>query len=315
MTFAKIVATGSFLPATVVTNADLEQRLDTSDEWIAQRTGIRSRHIASDGDNAVTMGVKAARQALVRSGWQPADIELIIVATCTPEQMFPATACLIQRELDIPACMAFDISAACSGFIYALHIAQQFIASGQIKRALVLGSEAMSKALDWNDRSTCVLFGDGAGAVLLEAADQPGILASKIVADGQHKDLLYLNNARMATDSSLRMQGNSIFKLAVNALGEIAESTIAQAKLTAEDIDWIIPHQANLRIIQATAKKLGISMDKVIVTVSEHANTSGASIPLALDVAISDGRVKPGQNLLLEAFGGGLTWGAVLVKY
>lgn len=340
MIFARMVATGSFLPQQKVSNTDLAQRIDTSDEWITQRTGIRSRHIAAAQDTTASMAIAASKQALARAGWLPQDVDLIIVATCTPDQMFPATACLIQQALTIPACIAFDVSAACSGFIYALNIATQFIESGQCQRALLVGSEVMSRVLDWQDRATCVLFGDGAGAVLLAAGTEPGVLATSLCADGKYKDLLYLNNNFVAVnvpvnsqansqanfqasasanithcDPYLRMHGNQVFKLAVKALGDIAVSIIAKAQLTAQDIDWIIPHQANLRIIQATSKKLGIDMDKVVVTVAEHANTSAASIPLALDVAVTDGRVKVGDNILLEAFGGGLTWGAALVKF
>lgn len=315
MTFAKIITTGSYLPQTIVTNSDLAQKVDTSDEWIVKRTGIQSRHIISAAETVVTMGAQAAAIAMAKGGFKPKDIDLIIVATVSSEKIFPSTACLIQNELKIPPCMAFDVQAACSGFIYALSIATQYIENNQAKRALLIGSEAMSRVVDWDDRTTCVLFGDGAGAVILEAADIAGVLAVKLMADGSHKDLLHLNNAQTADDKYLRMEGNALFRLAVNYLEEITLDVIRKANFTPDQIDWFIPHQANLRILQATAKKLGISMDKLIVTIEKHANTSGASIPMALDSALNSGKIKRGDHLLFEAIGGGLTWGAALVRY
>lgn len=315
MTFAKIIATGSYVPEKVVTNFDLSKQVDTSDEWIFKRTGIKTRYIISAKENPVTMGVQAAKIAIERSGCEPRDIDLVIVATSSGDKIFPATACCIQHALKIPPCMAFDVQAACSGFLYAFSIATQHIENNQAKRALIIGTEAMSNVVDWQDRSTCVLFGDGAGAVLLEAADVAGVLASKMMADGKHQDLLYLNSGRNSDDQYLRMEGNALFKVAVNYLEEIILDVMLQANVTPGDVDWFIPHQANIRILQATAKKLGISMDKVIVTIEKHANTSAASIPMALDYALGTGKVKRGDYLLFEAIGGGLTWGAALVRY
>lgn len=315
MTFAKIISTGAYVPEQVVTNFDLTKKVDTSDEWIVKRTGIKTRHIASAAENPVAMGVKAANIALEKAGFSPSEIDLVIVATVSAENVFPSTACLIQQALKIPPCMAFDIQAACSGFLYALNIATQHIENNQAKRALLIGTETMSTVLDWQDRSTCVLFGDGAGAVVLEAADVAGVLAIKMMADGSHKDLLYLNNGRNSEDKYLRMEGNALFKVAVNYLEKITLDVVNQANFTTSQIDWFIPHQANIRILQATAKKLGIGMDKVIVTIDKHANTSGASIPMALDFGLSSGKIKRGDHLLFEAIGGGLTWGAALVRY
>lgn len=309
MKYAKILATGSYLPTKIVTNNDLAQIVETSDEWITQRTGIKQRYVVEENETVVTIGAKAARVALDTAGLQPSDIDMIIVATCTAEYVFPSTACLIQAELDIPNCAAFDVQAACSGFIYALSIAKQFIASGEKKRVLLVGTETMSKVIDWKDRSSCILFGDGAGAVILEASDTPGIISTHLNADGRFKDVLSLCN------DHIHMQGNTVFKLAVKWLSEIAKEALIANNLQAEDIDWVVPHQANIRIIQSTVKSLGIDLEKVIVTVDKHANTSAASIPLALDEAIRDGRIKRGQNLLFEAFGGGLTWGSALVRY
>ena len=315
MTFAKIITTGSYLPEKVVTNFDLAKTVDTSDEWIVKRTGISSRHIISAADTAVSMGTKAAAIALEKGGFAAEDIDLIIVATVSAEKIFPSAACLVQQALQIPACMAFDVQAACSGFIYALSIATQYIENKQAKRALIIGAEAMSRVVDWTDRTTCVLFGDGAGAMILEAADVAGVLAVKLKADGNHKDLLYLNNAQTTADKYLRMEGNALFRVAVNYLEEITLDVLKKANFTASQVDWFIPHQANIRILQATAKKLGIEMEKVIVTIGEHANTSGASIPMALDHAVASGKIKRGDHLLFEAIGGGLTWGAALVRY
>lgn len=310
MKFAKIAATGSYLPAKILTNHDLAKMVDTSDEWIVQRTGIRQRHIVSEQDNVVTMAAHASRNALAAANLTPQDIDMVIVATCSAEHVFPSAACLLQSELGIPNCPAFDIQAACSGFMYALSIAMQFIATQNCKRVLLVGSEAMSKVLDWQDRSSCILFGDGAGALILEASDEPGIYSTHLNADGAFKDILYLRG-----NERLQMQGNLVFRLAVKWLSDVAKDALSKNKMQASDVDWVIPHQANIRIIQSTVKSLDIPIEKVIVTVEKHANTSAASIPLALDLGIRDGRIKRGQNLLLEAFGGGLTWGSALVRY
>lgn len=310
MKFAKIAATGSYLPAKILTNHDLAKMVDTSDEWIVQRTGIRQRHIVSEQDNVVTMAANASRNALAAANLTPKDIDMVIVATCSAEHVFPSAACLLQSELGIPNCPAFDIQAACSGFMYALSIAMQFIATQNCKRVLLVGSEAMSKVLDWQDRSSCILFGDGAGALILEASDEPGIYSTHLNADGAFKDILYLRG-----NERLQMQGNLVFRLAVKWLSDVAKDALTKNKMQASDVDWVIPHQANIRIIQSTVKSLDIPIEKVIVTVEKHANTSAASIPLALDLGIRDGRIKRGQNLLLEAFGGGLTWGSALVRY
>ena len=310
MKFAKIVASGSYLPSKIITNADIAARLDTSDEWITQRTGIKQRYVVGENENIVTMGTQAARLAMDTAGLKPSDIDMIIVATCTAEQVFPSAACMLQAALEIPNCPAFDIQAACSGFIYALSIGSQFIAGQQAKCILVVGTEAMSKVVDWQDRSSCILFGDGAGAIILQASAEPGVLSTHLNADGKYKEVLSLLNG-----DCIRMQGNTVFKLAVKWLSEIATQALNANHLQASDIDWVVPHQANIRIIQSTVKSLGIPIERVIVTVDQHANTSAASIPLALDVAIRDGRIKRGQNLLFEAFGGGLTWGSALVRY
>ncbi len=310
MKYARIVATGSYLPSKILTNQDLSRMVDTSDEWIVQRTGITQRYVVAEHENAVSMGVAAARVALTTAGIQPTDIDMIIVATCSAEQVFPSAACMLQAELGVPNCPAFDLQAACSGFIYGLSIATQFIKSGEYRRVLLVGTEAMSKVVDWKDRTTCVLFGDGAGAMILEASDTPGVLSTHLNADGNYKEALYLPNT-----GQIQMQGNTVFRLAVKWLSEVAEQTLKANNMQPDDIDWVVPHQANIRIIQSTVKTLGIPANKVIVTVDKHANTSAASIPLALDVAIRDGRIQRGQNLLFEAFGGGLTWGAALVKY
>lgn len=310
MTFARIAATGSYLPAKILTNDDLAKMVDTSDAWIQQRTGIKQRHIVGENDNVVSMAAHASRTALENAGLSPKDIDMIIVATCSAEQVFPSSACLLQNELGMPHCPAFDVQAACSGFLYALSIANQFIVGKQCRRVLVVGSEAMSKVVDWTDRSSCILFGDGAGVVILEASETPGILSTHLNSDGNFKDALYLPNA-----DYIHMQGNTVFKLAVKWLSEVAKEAIQANNLQAEDIDWVVPHQANIRIIQSTIKSLNIPTEKVVITVEQHANTSAASIPLALDLAVRDGRIQRGQNLLFEAFGGGLTWGSALVRY
>lgn len=314
MKYAKITATGSYLPEKVLTNDELAKMVDTSDEWITKRTGIKQRHIAADSETVASLGVKAAFAALNDNNIAKDDIDLIVVATCSQDKIFPSTACQIQSELGI-TCQAFDVQAACSGFIYALNVANNSIKVGETKKALVIGTEVMSRTLDWQDRATCVLFGDGAGAVILEASDNPGILSTEINADGSYQDILYLNNAKMSEDKYLQMQGSTVFKQAVKALGDIAVQVIEKSPINQDELDWLVPHQANIRIIQATAKKLNLSDDKIILTVAKHANTSAASIPLALDIAVRDGRIQRGHNILLEAFGGGLAYGAALIKY
>jgi len=312
--FSRITGTGSYLPQKILTNFDLEKMMDTSHAWILERTGIEERRIAEPEKNETVtmMGKIAAERAMEQAGVKAKDIDLIIVATCSPDLVFPATACMIQEALNVPPCPAFDIQAVCSGFVYGLSTIDQFIRAGSAKTALLIGTEAMSRIVDWNDRSTCILFGDGAGACVIQASEAPGILRTDLGADGRYGNLLYLNNNPLG---SLSMQGNSIFKLAVNMLGSIANDTLAKQNLKASDLDWLLPHQANSRIIQATVDKLGFSMDKVVTTVHKHGNTSAASIPLALDEYVREGRIVKGQHVLLEAFGGGLTWGTALLKY
>ncbi|WP_029604460.1 beta-ketoacyl-ACP synthase III [Kozakia baliensis] len=305
---------GSYLPKRIVTNAELPSHLDTSDEWIRARTGISQRHIADESETATMMAAEAGRQALEYAGLAASDVDAIFVATATPDQAFPAVAVRVQAELGMTDGFGFDISAACSGFVYALATADSFIRSGQIKRALVIGTEVYSRIVDWNDRSTCVLFGDGAGAVLLEATEEAGkgILSTHLHSDGSLGDLLYVEeeNGR----SALRMQGRDVFRHAVAKLSKVVDEALAANGLKAEDIQWLVPHQANLRIIDGMGKKLGLSSERVVVTVDCHANTSAASIPLALNVAVRDGRIKPGDLVLMEALGGGLTWGSALVR-
>jgi 3-oxoacyl-[acyl-carrier-protein] synthase-3 len=316
--YARITGTGSYLPAKVVTNADLEKIVETSDQWIQDRTGIKKRHIAADNETTCDLAEKAARAAIDAAGITTADIDLIIVATTTPDRVFPSTACLLQQRLDNHGCAAFDVQAVCTGFIYALGVAEKFIATGSAKNALVVGAETLSRIVDWNDRTTCVLFGDGAGAVVLGASDEPGILSSHLHADGAYENLLTVSagvSEGYENPAYIEMKGNEVFKMAVNTLGRIVDETLEKNQLQKSDIDWLIPHQANIRIINATAKKLKMSMDNVVVTVDEHGNTSAASVPLALDVAVRDGRIQRGETLLMEAFGGGFTWGSVLVKY
>lgn len=310
--FTKVLASGSYLPEKILSNDELSKQVDTSHEWIFSRTGIERRHIASPLETTSHMGTLAARKAIAAANIDPELIDLIVVATCTPDKFFPSTACLIQRELGIPACAAFDIQAACSGFIYGLSIIDQFVKSGMAKYPLLIGSEVMSRVVDWQDRRTCVLFGDGAGAILFEAATTPGVLSTFINADGKHKDILYLDNL---PGSFIQMQGNTVFKLAVNMLDEVASVALKDNQLSIDNIDWLIPHQANIRIIEAIADKLNLPMERVIITLSDQGNTSSASIPLALDAGIRSNRIKRGQNLLLEAFGGGLTWGTALIHY
>lgn len=318
---ARIVATGSYLPGFPVSNDDLVARgVDTSDAWITERTGIRFRHLTPDGQCASDLALQASLAALDAGGLQPADIDLVIVATSTPDYIFPSTAALLQSKLGIAnGAAAFDVQAVCSGFIYGLTIAEKFIRGGSHKRALVVGAEVFSRILDWKDRGTCVLFGDGAGAVVLEASDAPGILASALHADGAYHGILSVAGSvaagQVTGDPFLRMDGQAVFKFAVRVLGEVANEVLDNAGLQVADIDWLIPHQANARILQATAKRLGLSSDKVIMTVDRHGNTSAASIPLALDLAVRDGRVRRGQRVILEGVGGGFTWGAVLLEF
>lgn len=306
-----------------MTNAELEQLVDTSDRWIQERTGIRERRIVGDHQTCRDLAVIAATRALDAAGMKAADIDLVVLGTCTPDRIFPSTACLVQAELGIsPGTVAFDVSAACSGFVYALDVANRFIVTGGARRALVIGSETMSRIIDWTDRGTCVLFGDGSGAVILEADDTPGILSTHLHADGGFEDLLNVpwgvsqgHEKIEGSAAKLKMRGNEVFKVAVRTLGRIVDETLDANGLDKQDVDWLIPHQANIRIIQATAKKLRLPMDQVVLTVGEHGNTSAASIPLALDTAVRDGRIKRGELLLLEAFGGGFTWGSALIRY
>ncbi len=322
MSYARITGTGSYLPEKILTNQDLESMVDTSDEWIRDRTGIRQRHIAGEREYTVDLAEKAARNAIEAAGISVADIDLVIVATTTPDRVFPSTACLLQQRLDIHGCAAFDVQAVCTGFVYALGVADQFFKAGTSKCALVVGAETLSRILDWTDRNTCVLFGDGAGAVVLQADEETGILSSHLHADGSYEHLLTVTygvstGKREILEGSggISMKGNEVFKMAVNTLGRIVDETLQHNKMQKSDIDWLVPHQANIRIINATAKKLSMSLDRVVVTVDKHGNTSAASVPLALDVAVRDGRIKKGETLMLEAFGGGFTWGSVLLQF
>ena len=319
--YSRIMATGSYLPDNIVTNADLEKLVDTTDQWITERTGIKQRHIALENQTTCDLAEYAARNALETADIDPQSIDLIIVATTTPDRVFPSTACLLQQRLDIHGCPAFDVQAVCTGFIYALDIADKYIKTGAAKRALVVGAETLSRIVDWTDRSTCVIFSDGAGAVILEASEEPGILSSHIHADGQFSELLTTNGGVSEINPDgldavhIEMKGNEVFKVAVNTLGRIVDETLEKNNMEKSDIDWLVPHQANIRIINATAKKLKMSTDHVVITVQNHGNTSAASVPLALDTAVRDGRIKRGEILLLEAFGGGFTWGSALLKY
>jgi 3-oxoacyl-[acyl-carrier-protein] synthase-3 len=322
MTHSTIAGTGGYLPERVMTNKEFEKIVDTSDEWIRERSGIRRRHIAAEGETTSDMALAAARNAIEAAGVGADDIDLIIVATTTPDKVFPSTACIVQRRLEISKIAAFDVHAACAGFIYGLDIADRFIRTGGAKCALLIGSETYSRILDWSDRTTCVLFGDGAGAVVLRAAEEPGVISTHIHADGQYEDLLHVPSGISSGYDQVRqegayiqMKGHEVFRKAVAALGAIARETLAGNDVDKHDIAWLIPHQANLRIIAAAAKKLDLPMDRVVVTVDEHANTSSASIPLALDVAVRDGRIRRGELLLFEAFGAGFTWGSALVRY
>lgn len=316
---SRVTGTGSYLPEKVLTNQDLQKIVDTSDEWIFTRTGIRQRHIAAENESTSDLALKASRKALDAARVTPQEIDLIIVATTTADMVFPSTACLLQAKLGIAGCPAFDLQAVCSGFVYALATADQLMKSGQYRNALVVGAEVYSRILDWKDRATCVLFGDGAGAVVLTKAKEPGIVATKLHADGRYASILSVPGTVASGAVSgrplLQMEGNAVFKFAVKVLGEVAHETLAAAGLDKSQLDWLVPHQANIRIIQATAKKLGLSMERVISTVDRHANTSAASVPLALDEAVRDGRIKAGQHVLLEGVGGGFTWGAALIRW
>ena len=315
--YSRIIGTGSYLPAKVLTNADLAGSVDTSDEWIQQRTGIRERHIAADNEKASDLALQASRRALEMAGITADQLGLIIVATTTPDMVFPSTACILQSKLGVKNMPAFDVQAVCSGFVYALNTADLYMKSGQYEYILVVGAEVYSRILDWSDRGTCVLFGDGAGAVVLKRSSTPGILASRLHADGSHADILSVPGqvCRGAVSGTplLQMDGGAVFKFAVKVLEEVALETLEAAGLQKTDIDWLIPHQANIRIIQATAKKLGMTMERVVTTVDRHANTSAASVPLALDEAVRDGRIREGHKVMLEGVGGGFTWGAVLL--
>jgi len=315
-----VCGSGSALPRTVVSNAELAERVDTSDEWIVERTGIRQRYIAEDDETTSSLAIDASRKALEAAGLEAKDIDLIVLATATPDQTFPATATIVQDALGCNGGIAFDVGAVCSGFLYAMASADSMLRTGMAKRALVIGSETFSRILDWEDRTTCVLFGDGAGAIVLEAQDVtedgPGVLASKLHADGAHNELLYVDGGPSTTQTvgKLRMRGREVFRHAVVNLAAVLEETLAEAGFTPDDIDWVVPHQANARILDATARKLGLPAEKVIVTVDRHANTSAASVPLAFDAGVRDGRIKPGDLVMFEAMGGGFTWGASLVR-
>ncbi|AFI84833.1 beta-ketoacyl-ACP synthase III [Methylophaga nitratireducenticrescens] len=319
MIYSRIAGTGSYLPEKFLTNIDLESMVETSDEWITDRTGIKKRHIAGENETTTDLAYFAAKNAISAAGIKPRDIDMIIVATTTPTLIFPSTAALVQQKLGIHGCPAFDIQAVCTGFVYALTVADKFIKSGSAKNVLVIGAETLSRIVDWTDRNTCVLFGDGAGAVVLQASAEPGIMSTHIYCDGSFNELLHVptgpGSAITEDPAYIEMQGNDVFKIAVKTLSKIVDETLTANQLNKHDIDWLIPHQANIRIIAATAKKLSMSMDRVVVTVQDHGNTSAASIPLALDVAVRDGRINRGETLLFEAFGGGFTWGSALIKF
>ncbi len=316
---SRVIGSGAYLPARIVSNAELATSVETDDAWIRQRTGIGQRHIAAEGEFTSALGLKAAEAALANAGVGADGVDLIICATTTPDETFPATATRIQHRLGMRHGAAFDVQAVCSGFVYALAVADNFLRLGQAKRALVIGAETFSRILDWNDRTTCVLFGDGAGAVLLEASDTPGVVATKLHADGRYVELLCtpgtVNAGKVFGDPLLKMDGPAVFKLAVGVLGDVAHEVLALAGRTTADIDWLVPHQANIRIMLSTARKLKLPAERVVVTVGEHGNTSAASIPLAIDVAVRSGQIRRGQRLLLEGVGGGFTWGAALVDY
>jgi 3-oxoacyl-[acyl-carrier-protein] synthase III len=322
MTYSRIAGTGGYLPEKVVTNHDLEQMMDTSDEWIQERTGIKRRHLAADGEKTSDLALAAATRAMDMAGISAADIDLIIIATTTPDKVFPGTACIVQRRLGIGGCGAFDIQAACSGFVYGLDLGDRYIRTGAAKNVLVIGAETLSRLTNWEDRTTAVLFGDGAGAVVLQESAEPGIISTHIHADGQYEDLLQVPqgvssgyDVTRAGEAYIQMNGNAVFRRAVATLDSIARETLEKNNIDKHDLDWFVPHQANMRIITAAAKKLDMPMERVIVTADEHANTSAASIPLALDVAVRDGRIKRGELLLFEAFGAGFTWGSALLRF
>jgi len=317
--YSRIIGTGSYLPSKVVTNYDLEKLVDTTHDWIFSRTGIIKRHVAADGEMSSDLALHASNRAISAAGLTANDIDLIIVATTTPDHIFPSTACVLQDKLNIKSAIAFDIQAVCSGFIYALNTADLYIRCGQANNVLVVGTEVLSRILNWEDRTTCVLFGDGAGAVVVQRSETPGILGVKLHADGSQRCMLsapgQINSGKIHGEPFIKMDGQGVFKFAVRSLSEVAEEVLVENNMSGTDIDWMVPHQANIRIIEATAKKLGLSMDKVILTVANHGNTSAASIPLALDSAVQDSRIKSGQHLLMEAVGGGFTWGAALVRW
>ncbi len=320
--YSKVIGTGSYLPERVVTNQELESIVDTNDQWIRERTGIHQRHIAGPNDTTTSLAERASWNALEASGVAPATLDLIVVGTTTPDRVYPSSACQLQAKLGANGCAAFDVQAVCTGFIYALGVADRFIRAGGTRRALVVGADVHSRLLDWSDRATCVLFGDGAGAVVLEAREERGVLSTHLHADGEYEPLLYIDGSvadgydnPSQSAAKVKMQGNEVFRVAVKTLGRIVNETLTANGLEKADLDWLIPHQANLRIITATAKKLSLPMEKVIVTVQHHGNTSAASVPLALDTAVRDGRIKSGDLLLLEAFGGGFTWGSALLRY
>ncbi|MCH8685006.1 ketoacyl-ACP synthase III [Sphingosinicellaceae bacterium A1X5R2] len=320
---SRIIGCGSYLPQRVMSNEDLAQIVETSDEWIVERTGIRQRHVAADDEKTSDLATEAAKRALAKAGVDASEVELIVVATATPDDTFPAVATQVQRKLGVTQGAAFDVQAVCSGFIYALSVTDAMVRAGQAKVALVIGAETFSRILDWQDRTTCVLFGDGAGAVVLKAAPAEdihtdrGVLASRLHSDGRYRDMLYVDGGPSSTRTTgyLRMKGREVFRHAVENLASVVGEVLDEAGFEPQDIDWVVPHQANRRILESTAKKLGLSMDQVVVTVDQHANTSAASVPLALDAAVSDGRIKPGDLLLLEAMGGGFTWGGALVRW
>jgi 3-oxoacyl-[acyl-carrier-protein] synthase-3 len=323
MKHSRIIGTGSYLPERIMTNAEIETLVDTSDEWIQERTGIKQRHVAADGQTTGDLAYEAALRAIDAAGIDPGEIDFLALGTTTPDLILPSTATLLQKRLGLKECGAMDINAACTGFIYALSVADKFIKVGDAKKALVIGSETLTRLVDWSDRGTCILFGDGAGAVVLEASDEPGIMSTHISSNGEYAPLLCSRGGVSAGFDSLEpgggmnieMKGNEVFKLAVRTLGRIVDETLEANQMDKSEIDWLIPHQANLRIINATAKKLGMTNDNVIITVDRHGNTSAASVPLALDEAVRDGRIKRGETLLLEAFGGGFTWGSALIRY
>ncbi len=322
MKYSRVIGSGGYLPEKVLTNADLEKMVDTSDEWIVSRTGVRERRIAAEGEHTVDLAEHATRRAIEAAGIDVRDIDLIVVATTTPDQVFPSTACLLQKRLGIHGCPAFDVQAVCTGFVYALDVADKFVRTDSAGCALVVGAETFSRIIDWSDRNTCVLFGDGAGAVLLKAADEPGIISSHLHADGQYTELLEVPAGVSKSydkvingEAYVIMGGAEVFKVAVKRLGSIVDETLEANNMKKSDVTWLVPHQANIRIITATAKKLGLSMDHVVVTIDRHGNTSAASIPLAFDEAVRDGRIKRGDIVLMEAFGGGFTWGSVLLNY